>query len=284
MNPWIERHRRYMHSKAFSEETIHDRVALLIRLDRELPLGLVEATVEELEEWLAGPTTGRRWSRQTTATYYSHIVGFFRWAADGSRYPHLSFDPSTSLTRPRVPRTVPKPLSDEQVAKLLDGLDEKRRLYLQLAVYAGLRCCQISALDREDITEQTITVRAKGGGENVIPTHPEVWRAVQGLPSGPVARRADGERATPQNVGVGTAKAMEKVLRQRRVSLHRGRHHFATKLLTPREQGGAGANLRTVQELLGHASPSTTAIYTQITDEQRRLAVNALPIPAPALW
>lgn len=285
MNPWIQRHVRYMQSAGLAETTIEDGREVLVRLDRELPLGLIEATIEELEHWLAGPDGADpkrpKWGRQTKATYYGHIVRFYRWAADPARMPHLSYDPSVSLTRPHVPRTVPRPVTHEDLVRVLAVVRGRFRIYCYLAAFAGLRACQIAALRREDVTEATITVRGKGGKEIIIPTHPLIWQSVEHMPAGPIARKPCGSKDSAKEVSDLTSKEINRRIGPNTISLHPMRHWFATWLLTPKEFGGAGASLRTVQELLGHSSPSTTAIYTAITDEQRRLAVNALPILAP---
>jgi site-specific recombinase XerD len=64
------------------------------------------------------------------------------------------------------------------------------------------------------------------------------------------------------------------------LTLHGGRHRFASRALLPKDQGGAGADIRTVQELLNHKNVASTQIYTQVTDRQRRDAITALPVPA----
>lgn len=273
MNEWIERHVAFMSSAGRSENTIDDRREVLDRLDRELPLGLLEATIEELEDWLAKPY----WSNQTKATYYGHIVGFYRWAADPRRRRHLSYDPSVSLTRPVVRRTMPRPVTDDELVMVLDRARSPYRLYCLLAAYAGLRAISIAKLRREDITEATIVVRGKGGKQTAIPTHPEIWAAVRDFPPGPIARLATGEQATARNVSVNTSIYLKRTLGRSGICLHRLRHWFATSLLR------RGANLRTVQELLMHSSPTTTAIYTEVTSEERRLAVGTLPALVPTL-
>lgn len=271
MNEWIVRHRAHMEGAGRSERNITDRVKVLTRLDRELPLGLLEATVEELEDWLAKPC----WSNQTKATYYGHIVGFYRWAADPRRNRHLSYDPSVSLTRARVPRTVPRPVTDDELTLVLDRAQGRYRVYCLLAAYAGLRCISIADLRREDITEEAVAVRGKGGKRTLIPTHPEIWRSVRDFPAGPVALRASGLPATAKDVSIYTSEHLNRVLGPNKITLHRLRHWFATALLRQ------GVNLRVVQELLMHASLETTAIYTEVTGEERRLAVGTLPALAP---
>lgn len=276
MNPWIERHRAHMRQAGLADTTIEDAVEVLGRMDRELPLGLLEATLEDLEHWLAGPPDPHlAWSRQTKATYYGVAVRFYRWASDANRYPHLSFDPSVSLCRPHVPRTAPRPVSSEELARVLDHARGRFRIYCLLAAYAGLRAFEIAKIKREDITETTLTVRGKGDKDAALPTHPIIWSAVKDYPAGPIAITNLGNKATPKYVSDCTSKHLNRVLGPNTISLHRLRHWFGTNLLNN------GANLRVVQELMRHSSPSTTAIYTQITDRERSLALSALPALTP---
>jgi integrase len=293
-HPWIERFRAHMvGSGRFEPTTITDRCELLYRLDRELPLGLLEATVEELEHWMASGRTpvtrgrpSRPWSRQSKATYFGHISGFYRWAADPARNPHLSYDPSTSLCRPRVPEGVPRPCKTEELTQILTSVRGMFLVYCLLSAYAGFRPIQISNVNREDVTEEQLYVKGKGGKTIAIPTHPAIWEAVRDFPRGPIAIvriREASWAATPEHVSTCTSREIERVLGYPGVTLRNLRHWYATTLLTERELGGAGANLRTVQELMGHASVATTAIYTKVVGQQRRMAISALPPLAPTL-
>jgi len=298
IHPWIERFRDHLVAAGrFEPTTVLDRCELLYRLDAELPLGLLEATVEELEHWMASGRTpgspGRPsapWSRQTRATYYAHLVGFYRFAADPNRNPHLSYDPSVSLSRPKVPEGVPNPCENEELSTILQHARGRYQLYCRLSAYAGLRAIQICNLQREDITEESLFVTGKGGKTIAIPTHPMVWDAVRDFPRGPIATSsgargkrlpAPGIRAKPGPLATATGREIRRILGYPGVSLRNLRHWFATTLLLEEEFGGSGANLRTVQELMGHSSPSTTAVYTKITGRQRRIAVSALPPLAP---
>jgi len=298
LHPWIERFRDHLvASGRFEPTTVLDRCELLYRINDELPLGLLEATVEELEHWMASGRTparpgrpGTPWCRQTRATYYAHIVCFYRFAADPRRSPHLSYDPSTSLSRPKVPEGVPNPCSNEELALILERASGRYQLYCRLSAYAGLRAIQICNLMREDITEETLHVQGKGGKTIAVPTHPMVWDAVRDFPRGPIAISSGargcrvpvpGIRAKPGPVATATGREIRRILGYPGISLRNLRHWFATTLLLEEELGGSGANLRTVQELMGHSSPSTTAVYTKVVGKQRRIAVSALPPLAP---
>lgn len=271
MSDLIEPHLRHIRAEGLSERTIIDRRIVLRRADRDLPLGLNQATVEELADWLA-----RFGTNQTKATYYGHLKAYYDWACDEARTEGLSWNPIASLTRPRVPRTAPRPVTDTELAEILDEARDPFRRWVVLAAYAGLRALEIATIERKDITEQTITVRGKGGKNAVLPTHPEVWRVVKDLPPGPITPRVAGGRITANNVSARFGEYCREKLGKDGITLHRFRHWFATTTLRQSQ------NLRVVQELLRHASPATTAIYTQVTDEERRIAVAALPALAPA--
>ena len=257
----IEMHLKHLRAAGMADNTIDDRRKLLHRLNCELPMGLEQATVEELADWLAR----EGWSVQTKATYYGHINGFFTWACDPLT-PRLDYNPAASLTRPKVPAGVPRPVSDAELAYALDATaDEWRRMVL-LAAYAGLRCIELASIRKEDITVTNITIRGKGGRARVVPTYMDIWRDVHPLPAGLVNPGRTAEQISRE------AGAYFDKLGLEGVTMHRFRHWFGTNLLRH------GADLRTVQELMGHSSPATTAIYCQITDEQRRTAIAALPV------
>ena len=152
-------------------------------------------------------------------------------------------------------------------------------LWSRLAAYAGLRCIEISRLNREDVDRTWIWVRGKGDVHRFVPTDKELWRLIKPLPSGPVAIQRDGQRANARHVSIRSANFFRTNMDMPGVSLHRARHWFGTAALR-----AAGGNLRTVQTLLGHASPTTTAVYTAIASEQLSAAVEALPRVAASFF
>lgn len=278
MTALIDAYLRHAQAKGHSKQTIKDRGKLLHRLDRVLPMGLCQATIEELEDFLAGPDEG--WAAETRATYYTTITGFFRWACD-PRNPRLSYDPAESLSRPPVPAGVPKPASEQQLQAAL-AVPAPWNAAVALAAYASARCCEVARLDRDDITETAVRFFGKGGKVRVVPTHQVVWAIVAKLPPGPLIvreqhpdRPADGEYVSDRTRAVFRRAGMPGL------SLHWFRHRFATMALRPREHGGAGASVRVVQELMGHATVATTARYTATTEGERHDAVVTLPSYGP---
>lgn len=273
MTDLIDAHLAHVRAAGLSRNTIEDRRNILRRVDRELPMGLEQATVEELEHWLARSN----WSPSTRATYYSHLRAFFVWAGHPNR-PLIDWDPSASLTRPRVPANLPRPCTDPELVHALSRSREPWQVLIVLAAYAGLRCCELATIERRDVTEQMLIVVGKGGKSRPVPTSPQVWAAVKDLPGGLLAGGRSAEQVTRDG-----NRHLDRIGLPG-VTMHRFRHWFGTWLLRPVKLGGAGADLRTVQVLMGHSSPAITAVYTQITDEQRQMAIAALPVLfAPAI-
>lgn len=255
----IDGYLAYLRSKSASDNTINDRRRTLTVLDRELPFGLEEASPEELVAWLwrDGLSAGSR------ETYYGCMAGFYRWAFEAE---YFDFDPTAKVPRPKVPRRLPRPVTDEQLHTLLSDAADPYRLWCLLAAYAGLRCVEISRLHREHVNERTITIeRGKGDKPRVVPTHPAIWTEVSGLHAGPITE-LDAHR-----VSIHFVLYANRTLAMKGVSLHRLRHWFGTNVQRK------GKDLRVTQELMGHASPATTAGYALVSADDTRSAVNLLP-------
>lgn len=194
----------------------------------------------------------------------------------------------TTLRAPKLPRAVPKPLT---VGEAMDVVDEVASLQeedwigkrdaaiLTLLYGAGLRIGEAISLNRRDLAmtgeARTLAVTGKGRKTRIVPLLPEVVTAVRaylkacpwgGTGSDPLFMGAKGGRLSP--------RLIQKSMQTLRLALglpdtatpHALRHSFATHLL------GAGGDLRAIQELLGHASLSTTQRYTEV-DAQHLLQV-----------
>lgn len=270
MNDLIADYVRFMRAKGLAQTTRTDREELLRRVDRDLPMGLEKATVEELADWL-----GRDgWSAKTRCTYYEHVRAVFTWACD-PRNPQLDYDPSASLARPKVYRKAPRPTTDQETAAVLSGTRGFWYVATLLGAYEGARACEVASIRREDITEESVIFEGKGGKVAAVPTHELVWRAVRDFPGGPIARHLLGREVPANYISGMFPKRVRCDVGLAGINFHRLRHWFATTLLN------SGADLRTVQELMRHSSPNQTMVYTQITDRQRKMAVSALPVLAP---
>ncbi|MCT2278105.1 tyrosine-type recombinase/integrase [Micromonospora chalcea] len=241
----------------------------LCRLDRRLPEGLVYACADELRDAIHNGERGAAHIAKITAA----VTGFYAWATRPSD-PYLDFNPATDLPRAAVKPRRPRPITNDELADILRRAREPMRTWYLLAAGNGLRCVEISRLDRADVTEQATWIRGKGGKERIVPTHPAVWTAVKDLPSGPVARNRDGSHANRVQVQERANYHLQRTLGHRAVSMHRLRHWHGTYV-----HQAAGGDIRVTQELLGHASPNTTSVYVATIGGAKAAAVHALPLP-----
>lgn len=248
-----------------AENTRTDRFELLQRAESEVG-ELTRATEAKLTRWLANPG----WSTATRATYFGHLAGYYRWLLKSGQ---IAKDPMLNLVRPKVPKRSPRPAAVEIYRTIMADAEPRWRIAATLARYAGLRASEIARARREDVDEEMIRVRGKGGRIDMLPTHPAVWALVGARPAGLLVENASGGEYLPAGISHAFGVAMRRMGLPRPLGLHMFRHLYATTLLRAAEDGGAGANLRVTQELMRHASPATTAVYTQVTDAERRRAV-----------
>ena len=209
------------------------------------------------------------------------IRGFYRFAFGEGL---IEVDVASHIDLPRQPRLLPETLTVAEVERLLDAAPDLRgRTLLELLYAAGLRISEALGLDREDLSIDGGFVRVigKGDHERLVPVGDIAldwlgrWLA-EGRPAlleaagvafergGPVFLGDRGRRLARQQAFAIVRAAARRAGLPDRVSPHTLRHSFATHLLE------GGADLRIVQELLGHASISTTQLYTHLTGERVR--------------
>lgn len=252
--------------------TIQTYREVLTRMNAELPAGLIDAHTDDLRAWIY---VARR-KPATRKLYRAVTAGFFGWACDPAdpASPVLDYDPARLLPRVRVPAGRPRPVPTGQLADILARALPPFDLWFHAAAAAGLRAVEISRLDREHVTAESIWVQGKGGKTRVVPTHPTLWALIEPLPWGPIARRADGARADRRYVDQRGNHHLHKALGYDTVTMHRLRHWFGTHA-----HRASGGDLTVAQELLGHASPVTTRIYVEVDAVAMAAAVAALPLP-----
>ncbi|MEV0902879.1 tyrosine-type recombinase/integrase [Actinoplanes sp. NPDC049802] len=256
---------RHLRAAEKSHKTIYARVKLLQRLNDELPWGLAFASTEELEDFIGSGD----WSSWTRRTYGNHIRSFYKWA--DRRW--LDGNPTADMAKQRRPAGVPNPVSDDQLATALDVSPEPWLTGIHLAAFQGMRVSELAGVHREDVTEDATRIRvAKGGDPESVDTHPMVWELLRDRPPGPVCRRPNGKPA-PVGWFTDNERAFFDSVGLQKVTMHRFRHWFGTKLLNE------GNDLRTVQEALRHKSVASTQNYTFVAGGQRRLAIRSLPAP-----
>jgi integrase/recombinase XerD len=193
-------------------------------------------------------------------------------------------DPSTRLTPPKQAQRLPKALTIDQVERLLDAPERdtivglRDRALLELLYATGARVSEVVQLDVDDMSHgEVLRVRGKGSKERIVPVGSYARAAVDAYLTRARPELSRRGRATPrlflgvrgaplsrQGAWLVIQDAAERAALTTQVSPHTMRHSFATHLL----QGGA--DVRVVQELLGHASVATTQIYTHVSVDALR--------------
>jgi integrase/recombinase XerD len=252
----------------------------LADLARSLGRPPAEATEEEVKAWLAD-LRGRGQAPSSVAR---------RAAAARAFYRHLVLlglredNPAAEIDLPRRRNRLPRTLSPAEVERLIEAANGptprslRDRALVELLYGAGLRVSEAVGLDRGsiDLDNRLVRCTGKGGKERIVPLGREAAEAVRryqarGRPYLDRRHRpelflnAQGGALTRAGAFLILRKLAEKAgLDAQRVHPHILRHSFATHLLE------GGADLRSVQEMLGHADLGTTELYTHVSDRRRR--------------
>jgi len=270
---WMER--------GLSQNTLGAYRADLMTLGRSL--SEQEKTIDNAEKadllaFIAGRVEGGAKPR-STARQLSSFRRFFRYIMrEGMR----DTDPTADIEMPRIGRTLPKTLSEDEVESLLhapnidEPLGHRDRAMLELLYATGLRVSELINLKQSQVNfnQGVLRIVGKGDRERLIPLGEESQRWLRDFIDGPrmeilLERQTDylfptrrGDRMTRQAFWHIIKRYAEKAGVRQKMSPHSLRHAFATHLLN------RGADLRVVQLLLGHSDLSTTQIYTHVARER----------------
>lgn len=258
----VEQYLRHV-ADSHSPRTLETYSGVLRRAQAQMPNGVVVATEQEIRDWLWVP--GRK--PKAIETYLAPIRSLHRYLMEREI---SDYDPTRLLPTPHVPKKLPRPVSEDEARRLVTLTPPFHRLCFQIAAYTGARVIEIGRLRREDfdLAVGGVLLDGKGDKERWVPLHPALAEVVDDLPAGWIIRE-ETSRAE-DNLGARLRRAMRKQGIPRG-GAHRLRSYYAQTMLR------AGHDLATVQDLLGHSSPTTTRRYAAPSSEQMRAAVGSLP-------
>ena len=269
---WLE---SLEHQRRLSRHTLANyarALGLLFRLKEDTALRDLEA--QQVRRFVAR-LHAEGLSGRTLALTLSAWRGLFNWLA---RQRGFAANPAQGVRAPKAPRPLPKALSVEQVQQLLEAPETaapealRDRAMFELLYSSGLRLAEIVALDAEDgrldLRQGEVTVTGKGAKTRTVPVGSRARAALSGWLKARAQLAAPGEKALfvgarGRRIAPGTVQARLRAWSKRQglgagVHPHMLRHSFASHVLQ------SSQDLRAVQEMLGHASISTTQVYTHL--------------------
>jgi integrase/recombinase XerD len=270
---WMER--------GLSENTLGAYRADLLALTQRLTdrgINLVAASKSDLLDYISWRVDGGAKPR-STARQLSSFRRFFRYLL---REGVISEDPTAQIAMPKIGRSLPQSLTEEEVNSLLgapnvaEPLGHRDRAMLELLYATGVRVSELINLkmSQMNLNQGVLRIIGKGDRERLIPLGDEAQDWLREFIEGPrveilLERQSDylfptrrGDRMTRQAFWHIIKRYAKKAGVRKRLSPHTVRHAFATHLLNN------GADLRVVQLLLGHSDVSTTQIYTHVARER----------------
>ena len=228
----------------------------------------------------------QNYSAATMARKIATLRSFYKWSL---KFGHVDSNPMVLIRTPRQSKRLPKAITVEQIEQLLSAPDDqdvlgaRDRAMLETLYSTGIRVSELVDLDVEDLDEgaEAVRVRGKGKKERVVPLGSHALAAIRQYrsvlstderfssawtsgKSNPLFINKHGGRLSSRSVRRKLDKYLRQVGLDPSISPHTLRHSFATHLLDN------GADLRCVQELLGHQSLSTTQTYTHLTTQRMR--------------
>ena len=235
--------------------------------------GLITVPVSDLRAWMAHER-GRGVSARSVARALSAVKGFTAWLADRQGGDATAI---LSARAPRFQKKLPRPLTIEGAAEVLESVGDDARepwiaardtAVVTLLYGCGLRISEALGLTGADHPlPEVLRIRGKGGKERLVPVLPAARASVAAYvaqcpydltPEGALFRGTRGGPLNPRLIAAAMERTRNRLGLPASATPHALRHSFATHLL------GAGGDLRAIQELLGHASLSTTQAYTGV--------------------
>lgn len=284
MKPSIEKFAKYLETeKNASPHTLKNYAVDLKEFSNCLNgKAIQDVTYLDIRAFLA-LLKDRNYSKSSVSRKLACIRSFFKFLI---RENIISTNPALNIATPKRDKRLPKFLDVEEVTKLLEApvkntWEERRdKSILETLYSSGLRVSELVGLNHDDMDffSGLVRVRGKGKKERIVPLGPVAGKAIQNYLDKKPPRDSDsgtkrplfvnrsGGRLTDRSVRRMILKYGRRIALKKEVSPHILRHSFATHMLD------RGADLRSVQELLGHENLSTTQIYTHVTTKKLKEA------------
>ncbi|HVG58662.1 MAG TPA: tyrosine recombinase XerC [Hyalangium sp.] len=292
LSPLLEKFRAHLeHEKGASPHTVRNYLIDLVDFERYLvermKLTLLAGSHAAIRGYLG--TLSEDHAPASRARRLASIKSFYKYLV---RQKLLSASPAKLVKSPKLPKSLPKVLPVDEVFAILEMpslktvLGLRDRAILEILYGGGLRISELCGLNLLDVDRsgRIVRVMGKGSKERLCPVNAQSIRTLEAY----LARRGEllatprpgqdpdalflnykGGRLTPRSIARHLDTYVVQCALARKVSPHALRHSFATHLL------GGGADVRSIQELLGHASLSTTQRYTHVTVEQLQQVYDA---------
>jgi integrase len=270
----LAKYREHQDMRGLSSATIRQAGRELAQLaDFIAPVELLDATHDDLMVW-AGSLVGTR-AVNSRYVKISRVHSFYKWAYDEDLIPSIT---TRRIPRPRILPGLPRPTPADAVIRAIACGNPTQRLWVKLAAFAGLRCCEIAMLSREQILDTAdpphLVVRGKGGKERVIYLCDDLLQELQSyeMPSrGWVFKRFDGQPGHPTASSV--SQVGNRFLHNKahvRESMHQLRHRFGTDVQR------ATGDIQVTAQLLGHSNIQTSRGYAQFSNARAMSAIKSL--------
>lgn len=279
----VELFSAYLSTRNSSELTISayqtDLIQFIAFASHELGLETDHLEIEKIDKYIVrsylGLLTAKNLSRKSIARKLAAMRSFFKFLC---RESILNQSPIQKIATPKIGKNLPRFLFQEHMEKLLEAsnLDSKNgirdQLIVELLYGSGLRVSELVNLNRNDIdlSCSLMRIRGKGRRERIVPLTDAAMQVIGRY----LSSRTDNQEAVILNyketrlTSRSVRRILDKLEKKAKLNLHvyphMLRHTFATHLLD------GGADLRSVQELLGHKKLSSTQIYTHLTREKLR--------------
>lgn len=228
------------------------------------------------------------YSKTTTARKIASLRTFYRFLY---REKIIDTNPALGVHSPKKGKSLPEFLTESEIEQVLNNIKMdspagyRNRTILELLYATGMRVSELSNLNFENLnlSENEIKVFGKGSKERIVLVSNRaksylesyiktarylIFKSDSNKPQDPVFINKTGYRLQPQSIRLAIKEVMDRIELPKHVTPHVFRHSFATKLLEN------GADLRVVQELLGHSSISNTQIYTHVSAERLKQSYN----------